>query len=384
MKSGREKRAERGKYASAKQRAEKRGSGGERTTVKIPENKKFFKLDKSGIKRIRIIPFKVGAGNPYADSGTLHYERTFFVHRGIGPNQDAYVCPKKTAGQKCPICEHRAKLEQDPKADEDLIKDLIPKERQMFNVIDLADTESGIQLWDISYHLFGKLLDAEINNADPDENYGNFFHLEDGMDLKLGINENSFGGRKFYEVETIGFKNRTEELDPDLLEEAMPLDDLLKVVPYDELKAIFLQKAEAAEEDDEDSDEDDEEEEKPAKKKKTPPPEDDEEDEDSDEDEEPAPKKKKKPVDEDEDEDEEDDDEETPPKSSSKAGKKKSHSEDEDDSDDEDEEELPPKKKKKAPPPEDDDEDEDEDEEPTPKKSSGKIKKAKWDDDEDE
>ena len=318
----REKRAERQNYASAKDRATKRGTGGDRTSIKITEGKKYFKLDKSGVKRIRIIPYKVGKGNPYADEGSLHYERTYFVHRGIGPNQDSYVCLKKTCGKPCPVCDHRAKMEQNPKSDEDEIKQLFPKERQLFNVIDLSNEEDGVQLWDNSFHLFGKLLDAEINNADPDENFANFFHLEDGMDLKLGVAQQTGGGYKYMEVETIGFKARTEALDPDLLDEAMPLDELLKVVPYDKLKAIFLQKEEGA--DDDDDDDDDDEEAPPKKKKKAPPV---------------------------------------------------------DDDDDDDEEELPPKKKKKAPIEDDDDDDDEEEEEPAPKKKG--TKKAKWEDDDD-
>ncbi len=197
-----------------------------------------------------ILPYKVGEGNPWADEGETYYERTYWVHRSIGAEQNSYVCSQKTIGKKCPICEYRAKLVKD-NADEDLIKDLAPKERQLFNVIDTHDKDKGIQIWDIAWWLFGKKLDAAIRNEDEDDDYGDFSELEGGSTLKLGVEENRFGGRTFYAIDSIDFKTRKDDYDDDMLNEVHNLDELIKITPYDELKKILLQTEDEDEDDDE-------------------------------------------------------------------------------------------------------------------------------------
>jgi len=252
-------RATRSSRKAAKRRSEEHKSGFDRTSLDVPEGVNLFGLKSDRPIRIDIIPYKVGKGNPYADEGELHWERTFFVHRGIGPEQNNYVCPRRTADKKCPICEHRTKLMKDPEADEDLIKDLAPKERQLFNIVDTKDRDKGVQIWDISFWLFGKALDALRDNADEDDDYEAFADLEGGMTLKCAVEEKRFSGNTYYEVINIIFKPRREDYDEDMLDKSNCLDEVVKILPYKELKAIFLQtEDEDNDEDDEDNNDDDE------------------------------------------------------------------------------------------------------------------------------
>mgnify|MGYP000303666217 CR=1 FL=1 len=246
--------------STARRRAEQRTSGYDFTTFTLPEGMQLFQLKAAGTKRISVVPFIAGAGNPYADEGELHYEKTVWVHRGIGPDNSTYVCPAKTQKKPCPICDYKQKLNREPDADDDVIKGLAPKERQLWLIYDHGDEEQGVQLWDFSYHLFGNVLDEEIKHSDEDDGYDLFYDPDEGLLLKIGIKEDSYMGRSFYKVTTINFKDR-EPLDEDILEQAVCLDDLLIVKEYEELKAIFLQ-AEESEEDE------DEEEEKPKSKRK--------------------------------------------------------------------------------------------------------------------
>ena len=242
MKEKREKKERR--YADAKKRANEHQTGSfARTAVRLPQGMKNFGIKKAGTYRIDIIPYVVTQeGNRWADPGFLHYERSYFAHRNVGPNQDMYVCPARTWDKRCPICEHRAKLSDDPESDATLLKEMVPKERQLFNVIDLDHPEEGVQMWDISHHLFGKLLDAKIKMEDEGDNYSTFHHLEDGMYLKLGAVEKSMGGgRPFYEVVDIEFKRRKEQYTDAIMEKCADLDAALIEVPYKELRAIFLQ-----------------------------------------------------------------------------------------------------------------------------------------------
>jgi len=247
----REKRKARSTAATAKRRAETHKTGFENTAFEVPDDKKQFIIKTDKALRLDIIPYEVGKGNPYADEGELHYERTYYVHRGIGVDSTSYICLNKTCGEACPICEFRAKLMKDPDADEDLIRDLAPKERQLFNVIDTKEKNKGVQIWDMSFHLFGKRLDAEIKNSDDDDGYENFAELEGGFILKCGVEEKSFSGRNFYEIVSINFKPRESDYDEDILSEVTCLDDILIIKDYDELKEIFLQTV-SGDEDDED------------------------------------------------------------------------------------------------------------------------------------
>lgn len=237
---------------NAKKAAANQQSGGfERTSVKKPANEMdFFKLDKMGVKRVSIIPYWTGEGNPNADEGTLHYERSYWIHRNIGANQDSYCCLNRTFKKPCPICDWMKK-QKDPQ--DEMVKSLKPSYRQLFHVVDMKEPEK-VMLWDISNFFFGEKLNDEINNQDDDESLDEFCELEGGLVLKLVIAENKFGGRTSYKVSSVNFKPRKEDFDADILDETVCLDDLLIEKTYDELEAIFHQNEDLNEDPDEDED----------------------------------------------------------------------------------------------------------------------------------
>lgn len=404
MARSREKERKERKKVSARQRVENHQSGFGASYLRLPDGVSFFKVDKAGIRIVDVMPFITKIDSKYAEAGDPYFEKTFWAHRNIGPNQDMVICPAKTAGKRCPICEHRAKLSQSPDGDEDLIADLAPKERQIWLLRDLKEPSKGLLLWDVSYHLFGKLLESRLANAeDEDDNWDAFADLEDGSTLRLTFVDETFAGRTYQKCTSIDFKPRKVQYDADDIDGHPCLDDMLVIKSYEELKKLLLQVDDTSE-GDEDEDEptpkkrsvkaskpavdDEDDEPKPAKKKAKPLVDDDEDDEptpwdeDNDEDDDPAPSKlkAKKPV-----VDEDDDDEPVPVKKSSKAAAKKRPDPDEDDEDDE----PAPKKPSKAARKPVDDEEEDEEEEPKPTKKKAAVatagaKKGKaddWDDD---
>lgn len=264
----REKRRERG--AAAKRRAEQHESGYEPTAIACPEGTERFK-EKITKKpyRLDIIPFRLKENSTYADKGEVYFEKTFWVH-WLGEGQGSYVCLSRQLGRKCPICDFREKQKRDVDADEKLIKDLAPKQRQLWRVIDLQNKDKGIQLWDISFHNFGKQLDARILNSDEEDNYREFYELEKGFTLKVGFAEKSFGsGKPYPEASSIDFKPRDEDYDEDILEEGPDLDECIIIKDYDELKNIFLQTTDDDDDDDDNDDDDDDDNKKPDKKKKS-------------------------------------------------------------------------------------------------------------------
>ena len=193
----------------ARRRAQKHSGSGS-SKINIPDGISMFRPKASDKAfRLDILQYRVGKGNPEADEGMLHYERTFWAHR-IGIDNIAYVCPLKTNGDACPVCELINKLKKQG-ADKEITDAIKSKERQLFNVIDLRDKEKGIQIFEHSYHQFGKVLDTKINNEDDDDNYSSFAHHEDGQTLKVVFKDHGYGP----EAVDIEFKPRSEQYDED-------------------------------------------------------------------------------------------------------------------------------------------------------------------------
>jgi hypothetical protein len=220
------------------------------TSLHLPKDAKLFQIKSDKPLRLDILPYEVGKGNPFADAGTFHYERTFWVHRGIGPDNKSYACPRDNSRGKmpCPICEHMQTLREDAEANEELILALKPKRRQLFNVIDVNDTDAGVQVWDVSFHLFGTLLLECLEDEEFAEDRKNWCEFEGGKTLRLGLKEKTFNKQKFYEVSRIDFVDRKRDYDPTkMLEKVHCLDDIVKVLSYNELKKVFMQTGEETE-----------------------------------------------------------------------------------------------------------------------------------------
>lgn len=350
----------------------------------LPDNVEVFKPKKEGNVRFNIIPYVAGKNNRDADPGELDFEFTFWTHTiGEGDDRRTIVCPKKTYGKPCPICEEVERLSKNYVENQEEIKAIKAKQRQLFNIVDARDEENKIQIYDTSYFKgFGELLDKRLRNFDDedDEDFRDFADIPGGRTLKVMFAEDTFGGRKFFAPSSIDFVARKEELDESIIDKAVCLDSCLKVLDYDQILKLIAgtqdepedeeeekedrkrkpvakhetvrkpSKPARDEEEDEEEEEEEPEEEQPKKasrKPSKPAPKDDEDDDDDEdeEDEKPAKSKKpaKKPEPEDEDEDEEDEDDEPPRKPSRK--KPARDEEEEDDEDDEDEEDEKPAKK---------------------------------------
>lgn len=248
--------------AGSHKRDQKHRPGGDFNSFKLPDNVKLFQPDAKPY-RIDIVEYKVGEGNPYADPGEWYYERTYWVHRSVGVENSTFVCPMKTAGKSCPICEEQARLARDPDGDEDEIRAMRPKERQLWLVRDRDDADAGVQVWDFSNFNFGALLDDLRKEADEDEKHIiDFSDPDGGSYLKVKFKKESGGGYSYLKALSIDFKPRPNGLEEELMEHGICLDDILIVPEYDVLKSKFFE-LEGLEGDDGDD------EEQPKTKKKT-------------------------------------------------------------------------------------------------------------------
>lgn len=226
-----------------------RGEEFQSTTIALPSGVSRFKLDGTKSKRIDIIPYIVGEGNPDADPGQKYISRTFYQHRGIGPDNRAYICLWETYKKRCPICEERNRLRnEDP--DDEMAKKLKPSKRQLWNVIDVDNPDAGIQIWDVSHFYFGEQLFVAVQSSDEDEGHKYFADPETGFTLKLTVEQGSSGGKNDLKISRVDFRPRKKQYGKSIIKEAVCLDELLKPLSYKELKKVFLQSSDEEEDDD--------------------------------------------------------------------------------------------------------------------------------------
>lgn len=225
--------------ANTKRRMTEHGHS-ESTTLTLPEGTPEFYFKSEDPIKLDILPYRVGKNNPHADEGTLHWERTYWAHR-VGKNGRLMVCPNWTSKGKnpCPICEYRDELRSQPDASKDLIKALRASERQLFNVIDMADPKKQIRVFDVSNYLFGAQIDSKLQNADDDDKFLKFAELVGGQTLKFALEKQTQGSNSWFIVTDINNKDRLEDYDEDILDRTYCLDELLKIPAYEELREAF-------------------------------------------------------------------------------------------------------------------------------------------------
>lgn len=233
-------------YSSPKKRIEEHEKGWTPTAFRVPEGMPLFKFKKEGTYRLTILGYIVSDGNPFADPGEFHYERTYYTHPDIGPEQQTYVCLQKTFGEPCPQCQAAAILQRQGGTDKDTINALRPKERQFWLLIDHAEREKGVQLMECAHYGkgtgFGEMLDNKLDAADEDSPYQRFFHLGmDGMTLVVKTKSDSFLGRTFYKPSNMELEPRrpNEAVPETILEELPCLDDLIIKTEYDDFRELM-------------------------------------------------------------------------------------------------------------------------------------------------
>ncbi len=98
-------------------------------------------------------------------------EADFFLnvkmHSNIGPDKDQYLCLNKMYDEHCPICQHRAELEQ---AGEpyDVFKAFYPRDRFLFFVLDMSQPDGssmqkGIHIFDAPQAIMKGVISVSEN-----------------------------------------------------------------------------------------------------------------------------------------------------------------------------------------------------------------------------
>ena len=165
-----------------------------------------------------------------------HFGFDLFVHYGIGPDQQAYLCAKemKHGDGECPICEERARAVKD--GDDDYAKSLKPSKRVLIYLIDRDAEKEGVQAWAAPW-----TVDRDINSLIVDKRSGEVLGIDDpknGYDIEFSRKG------KGLKTEYIGMQiaRRESDLgDDDWLQYAIdnPLPDQLQFFDYDHIAKVF-------------------------------------------------------------------------------------------------------------------------------------------------
>lgn len=250
----REDRMER--VVDASQRVEThKGGGFERTAIRVPDGLKLFTPKKEGTYAFEIIPFDAKDGNPNCKPGDYYFERSYFVHRIPDPTRDgasAYCCNRATFRRStCAVCDFIAKERSRPNFNDALCKQLKLSERQLWLLYDWDETSKGLQLWDISFFLFGKYLDNKIKLARPSDRdvFAKFaspkFNV--GSTVKATGALKSMGkGQPFLEFAGIELAARRDPVPRELYDHQFCLDDLPIEWKYDEVMDVLMGSSGAA------------------------------------------------------------------------------------------------------------------------------------------
>ena len=234
---------EKRKKISAKKYTET--SGKSQTGLKLPDGVKQFKFLKAGRYYIDIIPFTASSKNPDVNEGEPYFVRTYYVHKGFSEDYKSIVCLRKTFDKPCPLCNFRTKLiAKNPEqvrsergAPQTLAEKLYPKTRQLWNVWDRQDKESGVQVFEAAYNKsFGEKIAAYVSasceeaEAEGKESEDEFFADPiDGKTIVVTTTEDTYDGRKFFQPTSITMKDRESPVPTSVLKKAPSLDEILEM-----------------------------------------------------------------------------------------------------------------------------------------------------------
>lgn len=236
---------EKRRYGDAVANAEMRSNGASYGYLKLPEGVRVFNPEIETVAAIDIMPYVI-TDKKHMDKievDTVWFKKPFKIHREVGVENDTVVCPT-TFGKPCPICEHQQVLRDSDETDEEKLKKLNVKYRDLY-VVKVLEYDGkkkfdskAFHIFDFSTHLFQKIFENQLKRK---KDYANFFIPESGKSLEITFDKKSFGEGKPFPIATrVDFLERDKQYDEDIVDKVPNLDEILTVLPYEELEAKFF------------------------------------------------------------------------------------------------------------------------------------------------
>lgn len=176
-----------------------------------------------------------------SDVGYLSYKFEIPCHRGVGPNNEWWLCNFEAFGKPCVMCEEKFAEFDKPKAEQDekVWRPLMPSWRDFYNIYDYNNPDKDIHPFEISYaHFEDALLQAiELDDDellcpwDPD----------DGKIIEFKAKEEKFKSYSYAKPleGSFAFAERDQPYTDEDLERAWSFDKYLYIPKYDELAKAY-------------------------------------------------------------------------------------------------------------------------------------------------
>jgi len=178
-----------------------------------------FWTPKEGLNTIRILP-------PWNDDGLFYKEAP--SHFSVGRENKMFVCALKLGIGACPICEEVGRMIKSNNPDEvRKAEDMRVQLRILYNIIDMDDINSGVQVFSSGPKIFRDILSFF---ADPD--WGDLTDPINGYDIVIERQGSGFNTR--YNVRPR--KNPSPIPNPDLLDLLQDLDQFVQLPNSDAVK----------------------------------------------------------------------------------------------------------------------------------------------------
>lgn len=191
-----------------------------------------------------------------------YYSIDYWVHTKCGPSNHNILCPRKSLGLPCPICEiadeRKKEVEFGDKEKFKVhVKPFLPMHRHMYQiwVHDRAKEEEnkGVQLLDMAHFSLEQNLLLIAKDPETGENIEFSWPGVEGkricfMREGAGATNTQYLGHKFID--------RKEEIPDEIVNQAVPLNEYITIYTYDEISDIINGSQGASEDDEEQSDND--------------------------------------------------------------------------------------------------------------------------------
>lgn len=195
-----------------------------------------------GLHLIDIILYLAGDKDPDCPKGQETYTFTYFMHN-TGPAKTQVICPTMYK-KPCPICEMLSTLTKGVKEDEKIYQLYKMKKRNLYNVVvhdSKEERRKGVQVFDESDWYFESNLRAiaiQAAREGGEEKIVDFTDEEKGKSIQFeNIKKSSKDSFDIWKGHS--FQDRDYKIDDKIKKQVYCLDQIVKVLSYEEIKSIL-------------------------------------------------------------------------------------------------------------------------------------------------
>lgn len=197
---------------------------------------------KEGQHCFDIIPYKAGEFDTNTKEGKTSHVLDIWVHRFVGPDNDEHiVCPKKNYRKSCPICSDIQRLQKSGDFEEKEIKSLKAKRRTIYNVVVVdggKEEEKGVQLWDVAHFYMEDKLSGLSRGVPGRGGIIVFPDIDNGKTISFEIKKGGDNVPPAYVSHQ--FIDRNYKIEEDILNSTEVLDEIIKILSYEEIESLYF------------------------------------------------------------------------------------------------------------------------------------------------